>query len=153
MPRAKAAGCAFAMHEQLSTAAIDGMLLNFAGVMRYVVQQSKFGVRQNLGKRATHQMRDDLPIGERAIGGGTHRAQIISPQFGMNRGAGELAIRDVAIPLNYHTLQIIRADLMAETPRSAMNAYDDIVFLQSHRFGRHGIENLRDPLDFQIVIA
>jgi len=82
------------MHEQLSSITIDRMLLNLTGVVRYVVEQRELRIRQDLAEGTTHKMCDDLAIGERAVGGGTHCAQIVLSQFRMNWGAGKFAIRN-----------------------------------------------------------
>src|SRR4029079_11887007 len=113
MPWTGAAGGAFAMHEQLSSITIDRMLLNLTGVVRYVVEQRELRIRQDLAEGTTHKMCDDLAIGERAVGGGTHCAQIVLSQFRMNWGAGKFAIRNRPIPLNHHALEIVRPNLMA----------------------------------------
>jgi hypothetical protein len=43
--------------------------------------------------------------------------------------------------------------LVAQAARSAVNADDDVVLMQSHCFRRGGVKNLRNSLHFQIVIA
>src|SRR5579862_1230684 len=116
MSRTEAACRAFAMHEELSPVAVDGMLLSFAGIVRDVVQQREFRIRQDLAEGSAHKMRNDLAIGERAIRGGTHGTQVVLSELRMNRGAGKFAIRNRSISLNHHAFQVVRPDLMAEAP-------------------------------------
>ena len=79
---------ALAMDEETSGRPVDNMLLDFAGVMRNVVQQFERGLWQQVGEDLPHEVRDDLTVGESAIDRRAHRAEILLPHFGVNRGTG-----------------------------------------------------------------
>ena len=59
----------------------------------------------------------------------------------------------VAFDRRLEVLDVIGADLVAETARAAVDLHDQIAFLQTHRLGRLWIEDLIDDIDFDEMIA
>src|SRR6516164_8960806 len=68
------------------------VLFELAGVVRYVEQQRQLGMREELREYLTRQVADDLPVGKRAVGSGTHGADIAPTKLRGDGRAGELAI-------------------------------------------------------------
>src|SRR3972149_2088020 len=76
VPRAKGARGAFAMDEEAHFFPRHGMLFDFASVVRYVVKQRQFRPGKYFLERLSHQVSDDLSIGQRTVDRPTHGAQI-----------------------------------------------------------------------------
>src|SRR3569832_1731044 len=68
---------AFAMHEQPPLFTGDLVLLELAGVMRDVVDQAQIGMRKYFGEGAAREVREYLTVGERAVDGRAHGAEIL----------------------------------------------------------------------------
>ena len=54
---------ALAMDEETGRRSVDVVLLDFTGIMGDIVQQRKGGLRQDVGKDFSDEMRDDLTVG------------------------------------------------------------------------------------------
>ena len=99
--------------------AVDAMPFDFAGVVRDVVEQPEIRIRQERRECGTREMREDLPVGERAIDRRAHRAEIALPERRLDRRACKLAIRNRNAGRfrgDCHLAQKIGADLMAKSP-------------------------------------
>ena len=81
----KRARCALAMHVEFASPAIELVLLDLAGVVRNVVEQSELGARNDFTKSLTCEMRENLPIGERAIDRCTHCVKVALTDLGSAR--------------------------------------------------------------------
>ena len=55
MTRTERARRALTVHKQPFRRSVDSMLLDLAGVVRHIVEQSQLGVREDRGKYAAHQ--------------------------------------------------------------------------------------------------
>src|SRR6516164_950579 len=101
-------------------------------------------------------MRDDLPVGEGAIDAGAHRAEITLAKLGADWRAGEFEVRQ-SDPMRRcrqrHFAKKVGADLVTEPARPAMDADDDLATREAEAIGDGIIENCRDLLHFEIVIA
>ena len=78
MARAKGACRALAMDEEMHLSSINNMIFDLTGVVRHVVEQRQLRLRKNFRERLAHEMRDDLAVGERAVDGASHSAQVSS---------------------------------------------------------------------------
>ncbi len=156
MARTEGARRALAVHVELAPLAVHDMLLDLAGVVRDVVKQRQARFRDDLREGLAHEMREDLPVGQRAVDRRAHGAEIILAQRGVDRRAGELAVgQDDAVARrgDGHFLQELGADLMPETARAAMDADHDVVFANTEGLRCPGVEDLHDLLYFEIMIA
>src|SRR5512136_3369141 len=112
MTRAEAARGTLAMNEQLPTLSVDDVWLNLAGIVGYIVEQGEFSIWNDFAESAANQMRNDLPVCESTIRGGTHCAKIVLAQFRTDRGAGKFTIWNGPITLDHHGFQIVRSHLV-----------------------------------------
>src|SRR3990172_11126767 len=74
----------------------------------------------------------------------------------MDRRAGELAVGKLDAMLargRDHEGEKFSADLMAEAARAAVNAEDDVALKEAEGRGDVEVDELRDMLNFQIMIA
>ena len=144
-----------AMHEEPLHHGADSMRLDLARVVRDVVEQRQLRLRHDLGKGLAHQMRDDLPVGERAVDGRAHGTQVRRAERRVDRRAGQLAVRQLdamARRRHHHAFEELGADLMAEAARPAVDADDDVAFVKAERRSDPRVEDLHDVLHFEIVI-
>src|SRR5438094_10149361 len=95
MSRAKGARRALAMHVELARSSAGAEILDLAGVMRDVIEERQMRLREHVGEHLAQEMREDLAVGERAIDRRTHGPEIVFPDFGMDGGAGELAVGNI----------------------------------------------------------
>jgi hypothetical protein len=144
-----------AMDEEASGRPVQDMLLDFAGVMRDVVEQREGVLRQNICEHLPDEMRDDLTVGKRAVDPCAHRAEIILPHFRIDRGGRQFTIRQFdVVPrrAHGHAFEKLRADLMPESARAAMDAHDEIAFAEAENCRRLRIEHGHDLLHFEVVV-
>src|SRR6516165_8251599 len=153
MTRAEAAGCPFAMNEQLPAFTIDNVPLNLASVVRYVIQQRESRTWNDFDEGATNEMRDNLPVRQSAIRGGAHCAEIPLAKLRADGSTGKFAVRNWPEALAHHRFQVVCPDLMAEASGAAMDAYDNVVLLQPQHSSDRRIKDLCDSLYFQVVVA
>ena len=122
------------MHIEQHLPAVDGVLLRLARVVRNVEQCFKRGMRQNQPERLAREMRQDLPVGKRAVDRRIHGADILPAFRRIDRRAGEFAIGQFDPEPRSRLRQaheIVGADLMTEAARSTMNRDDDLSFFQA----------------------
>ena len=114
----------FAVNVELLHLAVRAVLLDFARVVRDVVEQRQLRLRQNVGKDLAHEVREDLAIGERAIDRGTHCTQVLLADGRVDRSARQLSVWEADRVLtggDRHPLEKLSADLMTQTPRPAVD--------------------------------
>ena len=114
------------------------------------------GVRQNVPENAAGKVGEDLPVGERAVDARTHRAEIAASQLRIDRRASELAVRQgqsAGSCIQRHLLEKLRADLMAESTRAAVDADHHLPWFQVEGVRGAAIEDLLHLLHLEIVIA
>ena len=129
---------------------------DLARVVRHVEQQSEIGIGKEMAEDPARVMADDLAVGERAIDGGAHGAEIALADFRFDRRTGELAVgqRDPGRRRRRHHLpQELGADLMAEAARPAMDGHHDLVLFEAKASCGFLVEDLGDRLDLEVVIA
>ena len=156
MPRTKGPGRAFAMHVELPQLASDAVLFQLAGVVRYVVQQRQLRRRQQLGEHLAHQVRQDLPVGQRAVDGGAHGPQVFLAEFRVDRCTGQLAVgqrQPIARRCHDHPAQEFGTDLVPQATRAAMDHHHHIAQLQAVGLGDGAVEHLSYLLHLQVVVA
>src|SRR5208337_3068763 len=113
-------------------------------------------MHEKLCENAPGEVSDDLTVCERAVDGTSHGAEITPAQIGFYRRIGEFPIREgpaSGFRRDRHLAHELGADLMAKSARSTVDGQDAFALLQPECAGRRMIENLRDLLHFQIVIA
>ena len=124
MTRSESTRGPFAMNVELTGVAIDEVRLNLAGVVRYVEKQGKLSVLEKLRENTPGQVSDDFAVRKRAVDGASHRAEITLAEIGLYRRVGQLAIRERpprSLGRGRHFAHELRADLVTEPPRSAVN--------------------------------
>ena len=97
-------------------------------------------------------MTEDFAIGERAIDGRAHRAEIALADLRIDRGAGEFAVEQFdarGLRRHHHFLQKLGADLVAKSARAAMDGGDDVVGRKPEDVGDLGIVDFRDRPEFR----
>ena len=77
MARAKSARRSFAMDKELHLSSVNHVLFDLTGIVRHIVEQRQLGLRKDFRECLAHEMRDDLPIGERAVDACAHGAEIV----------------------------------------------------------------------------
>ncbi len=145
-----------AMHVQVARAAVDDMGFRLAGIVRDVEQKIEPRLREEPPHRLAGEVAEDFTIGESAIDGGAHRAEIALAELGPDRRAGEIAVGQIDAEVagrDRHLLEEFAADLVAEAARAAMNRHHYVVWRKPERIGRGAIENLGHDLHFEVVIA
>src|SRR5512142_2641614 len=131
MAGAESPRSSLAMDEEASGRPVYDMFLDFAGVMRDVVQQRERRLRQQVGEDQPDEMRNNLTIGERTVDPRAHRSEILLSHFRIDRGGRQFAIRQfdmVPRRADGHALEKLRADLMPEPSRAAMDAHNEVAF-------------------------
>jgi hypothetical protein len=111
------------MDVQPARPAVDHVFFELAGVVRDVVEQCEV-CAEELGEHPARQVGQDLPVGLGAVDAGAHGTEVGLAEGGVDRRAGKRSIRErntVLCRRDGHALQVIGADLMAETPRPAMD--------------------------------
>src|SRR5213594_964110 len=101
-------------------------------------------------------MRDDLAVRQRAVHAGAHGAQVGLADLGVDRRAGEFAVRQddpVTSGRQHHALEEVGPDLVAEAPGPAVNADHHITDLETVDLGDVGGVDGHHLLDLQVVIA
>src|SRR5437870_2705969 len=76
MARTKGAGRAFAMDVEAPRPVMDNVLLDFARVVRNVIEQFEPRLRKKMGEYLSREVAQNLAVCERAIDTRPHRAQI-----------------------------------------------------------------------------
>jgi len=147
---------ALAVHEQPPRLAVHGVSLFLAGVVRHVVDQRQPGLGKEAREHLPRQMRQDLPVGQRAVDGRPHGAQILAPECRFERRTGQFAVRQHDAVLRRggrHARQEIGAHLVAQAARAAMDADHDLALAQAEGRRRGGVEHGLDRLHLQIMVA
>ena len=111
---------------------------------------------QGLFEAAANRMGQHLTIGEGIVGGRGHGGQVL-PAFGAAEGgADQLPVRQVqAIGVKgfLKAFHVIRADLVAQAPRAAVNLNDDAIRNKPHAIGGAGIEHLCHGVHLDKMVA
>ncbi len=113
------AGRALAVDVDLLFTAVNGVGFQLAGIMGNVVEQIEPGFRKIMSENTACQVRDDLPVCQRAVDRGTHGAEIALTDGRVQGRAGQFAIRQVnaiASGRHHHLFQELGSDLVAEPP-------------------------------------
>src|SRR5262249_29164014 len=145
-----------AMHEKLAPPAVDLMLLDLAGVVRHVVEKIELRGGEQRLERIAREMREYLPVGERAVDRGAHGAQVALSDRRAGPRAGELAIAERNARVlrgDRHLAQEIGADLVAQPARAAVDADHDRVDFEAEASRGVRVVDLGDALHFEIMIA
>ena len=66
----------FAVDKKLHLPVVDDMFFDLTGIVRDVIEQRQLGLGNDFANRLAHEVRDDLPIGERAVHRRAHGAEI-----------------------------------------------------------------------------
>ncbi len=111
---------------------------------------------QGLFESAPGVVRQHLAVGEGVVGRAAHGCQVVLSFGRIQRRADQLAVGQLDVVAPHSPLEIahvIRADLVPEATRAAVDLQDQVALHQSHRIGGLGIEDLLDDIDFDEVIA
>ena len=149
-------GRALAVHEEPAFATVDLVLFDLACVVGDIEQEFQFGAGQHLFEHLSRQMGEDLAVGERAVDGRAHGAQIGLAGLGVDRGAGEFPIgqrNPVLWGSDRHLAQKLGADLVAQAARAAMDADHHIVPAEPEGLGDLGVEDFHDLLELEVMVA
>ena len=154
---------AFAVNDQLDRLAVHDVALDLGRVVADVVDDGEPErarvLAEDARKDLAHAMRDHLPVGERAVGGSGHGAEVRLAVLRPKRRAGELPVPDGNAVARHHLIEapdIVGRDLMAEAPRSAMEHHTHLPRrADPERPGRHRIVDALGPyhLDLEVVVA
>ena len=101
-------------------------------------------------------MAEDFAVGERAIDCRAHGAEIALADFRVDRRAGELAVDEFdarRFCRHHHFLEEFGANLVAEPARAAMDGDDNVVRRKPEGLRDLGVEDFRDDLNLEIVVA
>ena len=121
---------------------VDVMVVDFAG--------------QNLFKTASNVMGQHLAVGKGIVRSGFHGRQVILTFRTVQRRTNELPVRQGKAVFGGHLLKpfdIVAANLVTETARSAMNLNDNPALKQADATGDGFVENSLDHIDLNEVVA
>ncbi len=144
------------MHVEFTLNAVDDMCFDLADVVRDVVQHREFRLRKMLPEHRACQVSNNLAVRERAIHAGAHCTEIALPEVRLDRGAGQLPVgqRQAEVACGeQHLAQVIRANLVPEPARSAVDADDEEIRFEPVSGCDFLVEDLRDTLHLEVVIA
>ena len=116
------------------------------------------GVSEDRLKCRTDLVRNNLPIGKRAVGGAVHGREILPPLRRSERGAGQLLILDRDAVMAHGLLedpQIVARHLVAEPSGPAVNHHHNLVLSRNpHGRGCLAVKDavIRDDLHFEVVV-
>ena len=113
-------------------------------------------MRKPVRERRARQVREDLPVRERAVDRGVHRAEVLLPLRRVDRRARELAVgqRDAEAARRLGQAdEELGADLVAEAARAAVDRHDDLVLAQAVGARRARVVDALDALHFEVVVA
>jgi hypothetical protein len=145
---------------QAARLSVDGERFELRDVVAHVVDHADAGAIRSDAERDRQALADpvrhDLAVGEREIGGGHHRREVVAPFRRRDRRARELPVRQrdavLAAGIAHHA-QVIGADLVAEPARAAVDHHGDLIFEQSESRGDPLVEDFRDVLELGEMIA
>src|SRR3990172_4243733 len=150
------AGGALAVDEHFALLAVDCVLLPLGDVVADVVDDAHFGRRAEQPlDGAAGEVGDGLAVGPGEVRGASHGAEVVAAFLGVDGDAGKLPVGQLdRVPLHglAHPLEIIRADLVAEAARAAVDEDDDLVGAQAEGGGDFRVENLFNVLHFEEVV-
>src|SRR6185437_5030108 len=155
MAGAESSGRALAMNEKRAALAAHQMRLDLAGVVGNIEQQVQIPARKEMPEDAAGEVTENLAIGEGAVDGRAHRAEVALTDIRRDWRAGQFAVRKRnarRLRGDDHVPQEFRADLVAEPARAAMNGHNDVVLSKVVSAGSFGVENLCDGLHFEVMI-
>src|SRR5215467_8570990 len=129
----KCARCPLAMDDNALRFPIDHVCFNFRDIVCNVIDQRHVDrFPEDSLEGASGGMCNALPVRPRKICGCGHRMEISLTFRGMNRSAGQLAVRNMKTVAAHRLIQlrdVIGAHLMAQTTRTGMNEKHDGILL------------------------
>src|SRR5665647_2940163 len=134
------------------------MLLELRDVVRDVVDERHLAGREPepLPQEFTDRMRDRLSVRPGVIRSGPHGPDVV-PSFGTpDRSAGKLAVgegKPVALRSGLESLDVVRADLVAEAARAAVDHHRDRPGLDPERSCSGRIVDLVHYLELEEVVS
>src|SRR5437870_1731541 len=95
MTRTKRAGRAFAMDVEAPRPVMDNMLLDFARVVRNVIEQFEPRLRKEMGEYLSCEVGEDLAVRQRAVNTRPHRTKIALPHWRVNGRGSQFPIGQI----------------------------------------------------------
>jgi len=144
------------VHEQPPGLALHLVALLLAGVVGDVVEQPQIRLRQQISEHIPGEMGEDLAVGEGAVDGRAHGAQVAPTHRGIEGCTGQLPVRQTDSMVGGregHGLQKLAADLVPQTAGAAVDAHQQIPLCQPESGGNGRCIELGDPLQLQVVVA
>src|SRR5579884_2836969 len=153
MTGGECASSTFAVNQDVAEVARDSMLLLLRDVVADVVDEMKLRILpEDPPEGSAQKVKNCLAIRPSEIRGRGHRGQIRAAFRRPDRHTCKLPVRNadpVLVHRVAHLRQIVRADLMAQTSRSAMDQNHNLMFRETHGRRRFLVMNLLDVLDLQ----
>ncbi len=135
------------------------MALKLGNIMGDIIDQVHLQLPrllpQRLFKHLADPIHNHLPVGPGIVGGASHRGKIRLPLRGVGRGAGQLTVgeRISVFPTGRaDRLEIIRANLMSQTPGATVDHHRNLVFLDPKALGQAEIEDFVNILDLEKMV-
>ena len=114
------------------------------------------GARNRVIEHTTGEVGEDLAVCQRTVDAGTHGPEIGASETGFDRRTGQFSVRQpdaVLSGFGGHELEIVGADLVSQTARSAVDADHGPTLPQIESRSRCGIVDSGNQLHLQVVIA
>lgn len=154
------AGGALPVHEDIRRVAVHVVALLLGDVVRHVVHHVHAhglrGVAQDPLERLPDPVGDHLPVGPGVVRAAAHGAVVVVAQVRVQGRAGQLPVGKAdSVPLDValHLLEVVRRDLVAAAPRSAVDGDRDRPLPQAEGSRRPFVEDVLDHVELEEVVA